>query len=153
MTAEKEGLTAAGITAPPDPMPQLTDEGRQTGSGRAELTAGKDGIHLGLSAVTGIGIVTTGRAGKTDTEAATDMLRTSITVETGMCPAIEQTGPGMIAGNKTETDTGQRLLRHLCAVVALLSPALHVHNVLWIQAWAVASCPCICLVALHSCVL
>lgn len=63
MIAEKGDLTAVETTAPPDHMPQLTDGGRPTGSGKAELTAEKE--ETGTSPVTDTGTAVT------DTDTAT----------------------------------------------------------------------------------
>ena len=144
LAAEIGGLTAAGTIAPPGHMPQLIDGERQTESGKAELTVGKDGTRPGMSPVTSIGIVMTGMAGKKGTEAQTGTLRTSIAVKIGMCPAVEQRGLEMTAGNKTGTGTGEGVLHYHVVLFCCCprSSMMHVHYVLCIQAWAVVDVLC-----------
>lgn len=96
MTVEKGGQTAVEIIALPDHMPQLIDAERQTGSGKAELTAEKD--ETGMSRVTGTDTAVT----DIDTVMTDAAGKTGIGVEIGMCQAADM----MTAGSQTEIGTG-----------------------------------------------
>ena len=104
MTAEREGLTAIETIAPPDHMPQLTDAERQTGSGRAEQTAGKGVTPPGMTAVTDTDTVLTDAAGKTDIAGKIGMqIRIGTEAETGTCLAADMV---KTAGSRHETGIG-----------------------------------------------
>lgn len=119
MIAGTNDLTAAEITALPEPMLQLIGAGKLTGSGRAEQTAETGMSPPDVTTVTAIGIATTRRGEVTGTEAE----RTGMHPEAGMRDLVMMVESGtdlgmsgitkMTVAGMTGPRDGHRVMTHL----------------------------------------